>query len=177
MKKTIILCSILATILLLCIVVYNSFTLVKTSNRSYGDYALTKEMKEQIKAESCGMDFKEIVKYSRNKTCEYLRFTEKNAVSEGKANCVGYAMLCSGICNYALKVNSISGKAKPVVGYIAFWGINLCDVAQSVAPKPYKNFVKDHDFIEVQDDDTHLFIDASLYDLGLNCTTKIDHDE
>ena len=47
------------------------------------------------------------VKYSMRLTADLLSFTEKNDLDNGKANCVGYAVLCSRICNYAFQVNGM----------------------------------------------------------------------
>ena len=89
----------------------------------------------------------------------------------GKANCVGYAQLCAGICNQALAGNGIIGQAKPVVGYIESHGINWCKVLKAVAPKDsYKNFVKDHDFVELVTGSRTYYFDPSIYDvLGKKC--------
>ena len=89
---------------------------------------------------------------------------------------MGYAQLCATICNQALATNHIKGKAQPVVGYIASNGINWCDVLKVIAPKTtYKNFVKDHDFVELTTETTVYYFDPSFYDvLGQKClTTKI----
>jgi hypothetical protein len=53
-------------------------------------------------------------------------------------------------------------------------GINLCKIAQSISPKKYKSFVKDHDFIELSLGGSYYYIDPSLYDLmGTDCMTII----
>ena len=71
----------------------------------------------------------------------------------------------------SLKVNHLEYKSKTVVGYITFYGVNLCDVLNAIVPKEYKNFVKDHDFVELELDDKIILFDASLYDYHINCTT------
>ena len=100
-------------------------------------------------------------------------FDKKNDVKNGKANCVGYAQLCSEICNYALLQNGHSNRVKPVVGYVTFYGINLCSILQIIVPKEYKNFVKDHDFVELKLENKVKYFDASLYDYWLDCTTYV----
>ena len=35
-------------------------------------------------------------------------------------------VMCSRICNYAFQVNGMAYRAKPVVGYVSLYGINLC---------------------------------------------------
>ena len=92
-------------------------------------------------------------------------FSEKNCLEKGEANCVGYAVLCSNICNYALSINNSTARTKPVVGYIKICGINICDLAQSLVSPEYKNFVKDHDFVEYyKEGQESTFFDPSLYD-------------
>ena len=113
----------------------------------------------------------ETVKTVANKAKEAPTGTVYGLVKE---NCVGYTKLFTGICNYALKVNHCDGRAMPVVGYIQWCGINLCDAALVVAPEEYKSFVKDHDFVELEYDQKHVYIDPTIYDAtGDECTTTI----
>ena len=62
-------------------------------------------------------------------------------------------------------------RAKPVVGYVTFCGLNLCKLLKSVVPEKYKSFVKDHDFVEIDLGERVRYFDASLYDYGIDCTT------
>ena len=153
--------------------VLNGFGLVKTSNRPNADYPLSKQIKEKIQTEGMGLTPEECVKFSLKLTSNNLRFTEKNSIANGKANCVGYAIMCSSICNYALQINNLNCKSRPVVGYVTFYGINLCNVLKALAPQEWKNFVKDHDFVELELNDSIVFFDASLYDYYIDCTTII----
>ena len=98
-----------------------------------------------------------------------------NDLDNGKANCVGYAILCSRICNYAFQANGMAYRAKPVVGYVSLYGVNLCRLLQAIAPQRWKNFVKDHGFVELKREDRTLFFDASLYDFNLYCTTTTNN--
>lgn len=84
---------------------------------------------------------------------------------------MGYAQLCSNICNYAFAVSHSKARTKPVVGYIEICGIDMCKVAYFLVPAKDKNFVKDHDFVEYRHQDgTTSFFDPSIYDVsfGLN---------
>lgn len=81
----------------------------------------------------------------------------------------------SRICNYALQVNGLGYRARPVVGYVSLYGVNLCRLLQAVAPRRWKSFVKDHDFVELKLEDRTLFFDASLYDFNLDCTTTTNN--
>lgn len=170
-KKT----TIAIVCLLACILLWNcftTFTLVKTADRNSAEYLLTRQQKERIANETKDMDDKKIIDYSLNLTSEILCFSSKNDVINGKANCVGYALLCSSITNYGLKANGLKGKCKPVVGYIEWWGLNLCKIFSTIVPKNYKNFVKDHDFIEYRLNDITFFYDPLLYDcLGTKAMT------
>ena len=115
------------------IVALTSFSLVKTHDRGL-THRLPKQMVEQVNRQTRGMTEMQIMDYSLDLTAKSLKFAEKNDIEHGKANCVGYAQLCSAICNQALKNNGYSHRAKPVVGYIADCGINLCALFKSVAP-------------------------------------------
>lgn len=128
-------------------------------------------MNEKVDAETTGMDVEKIIDYSLKLTASRLQFSIYNDINNGKANCVGYARLCASICNQALTANGIHGKARPVVGYIESNGINLCDVLKAISPKDsYKNFVKDHDFVELVTDSKTYYFDPSIYDvLGNKC--------
>ena len=120
-----------------------------------------------------GYSDEEIVKYSLDLTAELLRFTRVNALKDGKANCVGYAQLCSNICNYAFAGSHSKARTKPVVGYIEICGIDMCKVAYFLAPAKDKNFVKDHDFVEYHHQDgTTSFFDPSIYDVSFGLHGK-----
>lgn len=120
--------------------VLNGFGLVKTSNRPNADYPLSKQIKEKIQTEGMGLTPEECVKYSLKLTSNNLRFTEKNSIANGKANCVGYAIMCSSICNYALQINNLNCKSRPVVGYVTFYGINLCNVLKGFGSSRMEEF-------------------------------------
>jgi hypothetical protein len=151
--------------------ILHGFGLVKAQDRKTVVGSLSKDVKERIKKECGDPDPEKCSLYGMKLTCELLRFTQKNDIKSGKANCVGYAQLCSEICNYALKQNGLSNRTRPVVGYVTFYGLNLCDILKFIAPKEYKNFVKDHDFVELDLDDKVKYFDASLYDYCIDCTT------
>ena len=94
-----------------------------------------------------------------------LSFDRKNMIPNGKANCVGYAQLTSAIINYAFQVKKLPYKAKPIVGKVYLFGIDLNNVAQQILPQKHRPFFKDHDFVEVDLGDKTAFIDSSLQDL------------
>lgn len=159
-------------VMLMLVVLLTSFTLIKTGDRQK-TFTLTQSMKVKVEAETKGMDVEQIIDYSLKLTVARLQFSRYNDIKNGKANCIGYAQLCASICNQALVTNRINGQAKPVVGYIESIGINWCDVLKAVAPKDsYKNFVKDHDFVELDTDSKTFYFDPSIYDvLGMKCLT------
>lgn len=57
-------------------------------------------------------------------------------------------------------------KAKPVVGVVTCWGVDMCTVAQHVLPESIRPFFKDHDWVEVQGDSSCWYVDTSLRDLA-----------
>ena len=150
--------------------VFMPFKLVKTGDRQK-TYILPQSLKAKVEQDTRGMDIEQIIDYSLTLTASRLRFSRYNDINLGRANCVGYARLCASICNQALSANRVNGHAKPVVGYIESNGINWCDVLNSVAPKDsYKNFVKDHDFVELVTESKTYYFDPSIYDvLGKKC--------
>ena len=160
----------IAVCIALC--VFLPFDLVKTGDRQK-TYMLPQSLKAKVEQDTRGMDIEQIIDYSLKQTASRLQFSRYNDINLGNANCVGYARLCSSICNHALSANGVNGQAKPVVGYIESNGINWCDVLNSVAPKDsYKNFVKDHDFVELVTDSKTYYLDPSIYDvLGKKCLT------
>ena len=152
---------------LIAVVVLTPISFVKTSDRGATHDYFPEELKGRIKSETAGYSDKEIVKYSLDLTAELLRFTRVNALKDGKANCVGYAQLCSNICNYAFAGSHSKARTKPVVGYIEICGIDMCKVAYFLAPAKDKNFVKDHDFVEYHHQDgSTSFFDPSIYDVS-----------
>ena len=170
MSKRIIFILLTGVVVLALILMLTSFTLIKTGDRQKTS-TLTQSMKVKVDAETTGMDIEEIINYSLKLTASRLQFSVNNDIYNGKANCVGYARMCACICNQALSANGIHGKAKPVVGYIESNGINWCKILKAIAPKDnYKNFVKDHDFVELITDSRTYYFDPSIYDvLGNKC--------
>ena len=154
----------------ICLFLYG-FGLVKVGDRSVGNVDLPQSVRERIEKECKVAEPEACAVYGMKLTCELLRFSKKNDIDAGAANCVGYAQLCSAVCNYALEKNGMHNRAKPVVGYVTFCGLNLCKVLKSVVPEKYKNFVKDHDFVEINLGERVRYFDASLYDYGIDCTT------
>ena len=169
-RKRIILSLPIMVAMLILSVTLTSFTLIKTGDRQK-TITLTQSMNVKVGAETKGMDVEQIIDYSLKLTASRLQFSRHNDIINGKANCVGYAQLCACICNLALATNEIDGQAKPVVGYIESNGINWCDVLKTIAPKDsYKNFVKDHDFVELVTDSKTYYFDPCIYDvLGKKC--------
>lgn len=140
-------------------------SLAKIDGRS-NPYYPTSPLLSEIREDTKGMSAEEIRVYSVKKTAWTLSFAVKNNLSKGEANCIGYAQMCASISNYAFRVNEINASAKPVVGYVMFYGINLCDVLKWCMPsKRWENFVKDHDFVEYHIDGQTIYCDASAYDL------------
>ena len=146
---------LLAIIVIVCISWLN-ISLLKISDRT-SNYLPSKSLKEEIKIETKGLSQEEI----------------RNDISNGKANCVGYAQMCAGISNYAFRINGYNSSAKPVVGYVKLLGVNLCNILKLCMPtKRWENFVKDHDFVEYHIDGDIIYCDASTYDLIMNdCKT------
>lgn len=141
-------------------------SLVKVSDRPIQSVNLSNELKKEIQLWEGTED--DLVIKSLEKTAHLLEFSQKNDIKNGKANCVGYAQLCSAICNYAFLAHHVDGHAKPVVGYLKVGGVNLCDLAKAIAPsKKWKNFVKDHDFVEVTINGKTQYIDPSLSEVNL----------
>lgn len=172
MKKIIIFVFLL---LLMFFISTYSLTLVKHRDR-INDYSLNKELINKLNCDTKGLDAVEIMNYSIKLTAQYLQFSEHNNINVGKANCIGYAKLCSSICNYALQINGIEGYAKPVVGYVKSNGINICSLLVACAPtskwNKWKLFVKDHDFVEFYFGNQIIFADPCAYDLiGIDCKT------
>ena len=151
---------------MIAVVVLMPISFVKTSDRGTTLNYFPEELKGRIKAETVGFSDDEIVENGLDLTAELLRFTRENSLRVGKANCVGYAQLCSNICNYASANCHSTARTKPVVGTIKVCGIDVCKLAYSLAPARHKNFVKDHDFVEYHHrDGTTSFFDPSIFDV------------
>ena len=173
MKTKRIICIMLTvTVVILLVVILTSVTPIKTGDRQK-TYALSKSLKTMVSDNTKGMNLEQIIDYSLKLTSSLLQFSYHNDLDNGKANCIGYAQMCSAVCNQGLTVNGLDGEARDVVGYIESIDINWCDVLKSVAPKDsYKNFVKDHDFVELVTDSRTYYFDPSIYDvLGMKCLT------
>jgi len=156
--------TILLFVLLAIFILWTPLSLQKVSNRPIS-YTPDKQLKAEIKMETLDMSAEEIYNYSIRKTAKLLSYSTKNNLAEGKANCCGYAQMCAGISNYAFKTNSLNSSAKPVVGYVMFCNINVCDILKACMPNNrWKNFVKDHDFVEFHIGEMSFYADANAYD-------------
>ena len=167
-KMSLIVLSVLCVVILLV----NSLKPVMTNER-YKTYKLPEKLSIEIIRETVDLDGNQLQSYSIRKTADLLRFSQRNNIADGKANCVGYAQLCAAIYNCGAKAHKISGYARPVVGYIEIGPLNICSIARSIAPRKWKNFVKDHDFVEFTIDKDIFYADASVYDvIGTDCKTS-----
>lgn len=148
------------------IFLFSQIKLDKRRDRSVIPCAITPDLKTSIERICKYSDSPEkIIKDCSGLACKELSFTAKNNIQCGKANCVGYAQLTSTIINYAFQVKKLPYKAKPVVGKVHLFGIDLNNVAQKILPKKHRSFFKDHDFVEVDLGNKTVFIDSSLQDL------------
>lgn len=173
LKKAIVICFAIVFIFLVLPAVF-PFSLEKVSDRAQ-NHSLPKEIQIQIENEACGMSIKEVMTYGIKKTARMLRYTEENDIVNGNANCIGYAKVYAGICDYAFHINNMPCMAKPVVGYVMVGDINLCNILRSIAPQRWKGFVADHDFVEFRlEEGDYIYQDACIYDIFRNkCTTTV----
>lgn len=138
----------------------------KDMDRNVVTCCLARDLKERTEEICKASDSPEkILSECSELVCKELTFTAKNNIPNGKANCVGYAQLTSAIINYAFQVKKLPYRAKPVVGKVYLFGIDLNNVAQKILPQKHRPFFKDHDFVEVDLGDKTVFIDTSLQDL------------
>lgn len=160
-----IICSAIITIITCLLCFIESPKLIKTADREQQKLIIPTEIKKSIKDIKC-TDTEEVLLYSMSIVCNYLQFSEKNDISNGQANCVGYSQLFCIVVNEIASNNKINMIAKPVVGYVKLYEINLCDFLKIIVPDKWKNFVKDHDFAEVQYANHIVYYDPSLCDLS-----------
>ena len=140
--------------------------LEKEWDRNIAVYPLSSALKEEVDDRCAALsDPEEVVKECSEMACERLNFFAVNSISEGKANCIGYAQLTSALINYAFKIKRLPYKAKPVVGKVYLFGVDLNGIAQRILPEKHRPFFKDHDFVEVKLDNEIMVIDSSLQDL------------
>ena len=139
--------------------------LKKLKNRPYTEVELPDSLKKDIEAiivpHDCDIN---IINDCLSLVATKLSFAQKNDIPNHKANCVGYARYAADVINYAFKVKHINDHAKPVVGHVISFGINLNKIAPLLVPKKYKNFVKNHDFVETN----NYYIDPTIYEFTLN---------
>lgn len=139
--------------------------LKKQKYREYDPVTLSSTLKQEIEANTINLTAYDIIKYSNEKTNELLEFSTKCETFDDrkvtKMHCVGFARVYSTICNYAFKVNHINGKAVPVVGIVKWYGVNLNSFSKYL-PQKWKNFTKDHDFVEVNYDNFTFYVDPTL---------------
>ena len=167
MRKRILIKSIVCVILFLaivCVVFISQIQLEKERYRPTQEYALTSDIKDRI-CQITSDNPIEVIKASNDLCCELLSFSAKNDITNGKANCVGYAQLSSAIINYAFKLNDMPYKARPVVGQVYCVGINLTALSQKILPAKHRPFFKGHDFVEVDLGNKVIYTDSSLQDL------------
>lgn len=156
----IILCGIFAYLAI------SSIQLGKIGYRPKASITLDDQLKSQIKADCQSVnDINEIIRKCNDIVCARLSFAYRNDISNGKANCVGYALLSSSVLNYAFRLNSLPCKAKPVYGKAYLWRIDLHPIMKSFVPDKYDPFFNDHDYVEIDCGDHYIYTDVSLMDL------------
>lgn len=138
------------------------------------EYTLSKPQRSDIDNRLKGKTIDELKDFAMNYTCKHLSFDIRNSISDGKANCIGYAQFYSAVFNYSCSIAHVKASARPVVGYVSICSINVCSLLQDIIPyKKWKDFVKNHDFVEVKDNDRVRYIDPSLKDLvGFSMETR-----
>lgn len=161
----------------ICVIwlIFSPFTLKgHTEIQQQTKYEISDSLKLKICQETANMSEIRIANYCLDLTKNILTFSKQNDLLNGKANCIGYSIVYKSICEYAYKVNKKNVKIKHIRGYIYFSGINLCRIAQILSPNEYKNFVKDHDFVQIiLENNNSFYIDPTLYDLINNkCMTN-----
>lgn len=158
--------SFIFTLVILWFVFIYSLTLKKQADRVCENYTIENDLIELVKQKTDGVDNpKDIIDVCSDIATNHLTFSKSNYIQAGKANCVGYARLTSSLLNYAFKANNLNYRAKPIVGTVYSFGINLNDVAQSILPISWRPFFKNHDFVEVSLPHSTIYVDTSLQDL------------
>ena len=140
--------------------------LEKERDRDIAACAVPEDLKRDVDGMCKDADsVKEILAECSELVCGRLSFAAKNDIECGEANCIGYAQLTSAVINHAFRVKRLPGNAKPVVGKVCLFGVDLNNGAQAILPEKHRSFFKDHDFVEVDLGDRVVFIDTSLQDL------------
>lgn len=161
-------------IIAFCGIMYAIYTLFiyglslhKTENRPQGSYSLTEEDRKELLATIASIsDEMEIIKLCNESACKKLSFHRKNNLKIGEANCVGYAQYTATLLNSAFKYKNLSSTARPVVGQVHLYGLNIHPLAVGIMPDNLKSFFKDHDFVEIKKENGDIiFTDTSLQDL------------
>lgn len=141
-------------------------SLEKQYDRASNPVGLSTRLKQEIAIETKTISGLDLLNYSLKKTAKALEFGKTNSISKGKANCVGYAQLCSSIFNYSCNINNIARcEAFPVIGTIKFNEIDLCKILKNLAPDNWKKFVMNHDFVEFHVDGKVIYADPTAKDL------------
>ena len=126
-------------------------TLHKTANRPHMSYYFNEEeMERLVTLLDSATSEAETINICNTFACNNLSFHQKNNLRNGEANCVGYAQYSSAVLNYAFSYKGFSSTARPVVGQIYLYGLNIHPLMLSVLPDNLTSFFKDHDFVEIQ---------------------------
>lgn len=176
-KKAVVKVLVTALICVGCAVfLVSQIKLEKERDRDMAAYVLSAELKKRVEEACGGTDNpRDIIENCSEMACGMLAFSAKNHIAEGKANCVGYAQLTAAIINHAFQTKQLPYHAKPVVGKVYLFGIDLNNVAQKILPDKYRPFFKDHDFVEINLGEKIFYKDTSLQDFsGLNFTQTPD---
>lgn len=124
-----------------------------------------KTLKEKIRKETQGMDGEAIIEYCRTLTSDCLSFSLANAESnvnkmypKNKSHCVGYAAFFASTCQYAFRVNRISGHCYHARGWIHILGMNIHAPVRDIGS------LKDHDYVKVKLGGKNTVVDPSIED-------------
>lgn len=160
-------CMLLGILFVMYFLFIHGLTLHKIENRPYVSYLLTEaDTQELFELIATTSDEMEIIKLCNESSCKKLSFHRKNNLKIGEANCVGYAQYTATLLNSAFNYKNLSSTARPVVGQVYLYGLNIHPLAVGIMPDNLKCFFKDHDFVEIRKENGDIiFTDTSLQDL------------
>lgn len=151
-----------AFLVLVCV---SGLELHKTSDRTYGVASLP-ILRQIVSQKTRFLDTPEqIIDACADISTSNLSFSRKNNLDQGTANCIGYAQHTAALLNMAFREKGMPYRARPVVGVVTLFGLDLCKLSQSSLPQDMRAFFKDHDWVEVSGEDRRWYVDSSLRDL------------
>lgn len=153
---------IIISLFLICLMIFPVNKEFYKLKERPGEIKIPNHIKEYVIESTHSYDVYEITRHCAKITCDLLEFSFNQNISFNngtlKGHCVTYARLHSTLCNIAFKAHNINAQAKPIVGNIIMYNININNLLVKIIPKKYEHYFINHDIVEITYDNNKILL-------------------